>query len=159
MIFVTLGTQDKSFERLLKAVDEEIEKGSIKEEVIAQVGCTKYESKNIKTFDYIESDEFEKIIERCSLLITHGGVGSILSGLNHNKIVIAAARLEKYKEHVNDHQIQIVSKLAHDGHILELKDFTKFGNILERVKTFKPKKYKSNTENMINLISNYIDSI
>ena len=43
MIFVTLGTQDKSFERLLKAIDKEIEKGTIKDKVVVQAGYTKYE--------------------------------------------------------------------------------------------------------------------
>ena len=51
MILITLGTQDKSFERLLKAVDKEIENGNIKEKVIAQIGTTKYESKNMELFD------------------------------------------------------------------------------------------------------------
>ena len=33
MVFVTLGNQDKEFKRLLEAVDEQIEKGNIKEDV------------------------------------------------------------------------------------------------------------------------------
>ena len=48
MILVTLGTQDKSFERLLKAIDKEIEKGNIKDKVLVQAGYTKYKSKNIR---------------------------------------------------------------------------------------------------------------
>ena len=48
MIFVVLGTQDKSFERLLKAIDEQIEMKNIKEKVIVQAGSTKYKSKNMK---------------------------------------------------------------------------------------------------------------
>ena len=51
MIFVTLGTQDKSFERLLKAIDKEIEKGTIKDKVVVQAGYTKYESKNMEIFE------------------------------------------------------------------------------------------------------------
>ena len=47
MILVTLGTQDKSFERLLK-IDELIDKQVIKEEVIVQAGHTKYESNNME---------------------------------------------------------------------------------------------------------------
>ena len=59
MIFVTLGTQDKDFSRLLKAIDREIEKGTIKEKVIVQAGHTKYESKNMEIFDLIPTDEFD----------------------------------------------------------------------------------------------------
>ena len=32
MIFVTLGTQDKNFDRLLEAIDREIKKGNIKKD-------------------------------------------------------------------------------------------------------------------------------
>lgn len=159
MILVTLGTQDKSFERLLKAIDREIERGIIEERVIVQAGVTKYESEYMEIFDLIPSDEFEKLIKKCDLLITHGGVGSILAGLNHNKKVIAAARLSKYNEHVNDHQLQIIEKFSKEKYILALKDFEKLGKLIEKAQDFKPKKFESNTNNMINMIEDYIDNL
>ena len=158
MILVTLGTQDKNFKRLLDAVQKQIDNGNIKDEVIVQAGCTKYESKDMKIFDLIDQEEFKKLISECDLLITHGGVGSILTGLKNNKKVIAAARLSKYKEHMNDHQLQIIEKVSKSGYILELKDFDKLDEVIEKSKKFKPKKYQSNTENMIKLIENYIDN-
>ena len=57
MILVTLGTQDKEFTRLLKAIDREIEKGVITDKVVVQAGCTKYESKNMEMFDLIPANE------------------------------------------------------------------------------------------------------
>ena len=158
MILVTLGTQDKNFSRLLDAVQKQIDDGNIKEEVIVQAGCTKYESKDMKIFDLLDQEEFKKLISKCDLLITHGGVGSILTGLKNNKKVIAAARLSKYKEHMNDHQLQIIEKFTKSGYILELKDFDKLDEVIEKSKKFKPKKYQSNTDNMIKLISNFIDN-
>ena len=157
MIFVTLGTQDKDFSRLLKAIDKEIEKGTIKEKVIVQAGHTKYESKNMEIFDLIPTDEFNEIIEKCDLIITHGGVGNILSAIKKNKPVIAAARLKKFKEHTNDHQKQIIGEFSKQGYILELRDFGKVGKMVEKAKTFKAKKFKSNTKNMIKLIEDYIE--
>lgn len=156
MIFVTLGTQDKDFSRLLKAIDREIEKGTIKEKVIVQAGHTKYESKNMEIFDLIPTDEFNEIIEKCDLLITHGGVGNILSAIKRGKPVIAAARLKKFKEHTNDHQKQIIGEFTKQGYILELKDFGKLGKMIEKAKTFKAKKFKSNTKNFIKLLEDYI---
>ena len=100
MIFVTLGTQDKTFERLLKALDKAIDKGEIKEKVIVQAGNTKYESKNMEIFDLISPDEFKELVNKCDILITHGGVGSILSAVKQGKKVIAAARLKKYTKEV-----------------------------------------------------------
>ena len=158
MILVTLGTQDKNFSRLLDAVQKQIDNGNIKDEVIVQAGWTKYQRKDMKIFDLLDQEEFKRLISECDLLITHGGVGSILTGLKNNKKVIAAARLSKYKEHMNYHQLQIIEKFSKSGYILELKDFDKLDEVIEKSKKFKPKKYQSNTENMVKLIENYIDN-
>ncbi len=157
MILVTLGTQDKEFKRLLEAIDREIEKGTIKEKVVVQAGHTKYSSDRMEIIDFVSTDEFEKLMEKSSLVITHGGAGSILSAIKKNKPVIAAARLKKFKEHTNDHQKQIIEEFTKQGYILELRDFNKIGKMIEKAKSFKAKKFKSNTANMINLIEDYIE--
>ncbi len=159
MILITLGTQDKTFERLLKAVDHEIEKKTINDKVIVQAGSTKYESKNMEILDLIPQEEFDELISKCDLLITHGGVGSILAGVTRGKKVIAVPRLAKYKEHVNDHQIQIVEKFSKDKYIMGLKDLNGLGKMIEKAKSFKPRKFISNTSNLINHIEDYIDNI
>ena len=158
MILVTLGTQDKSFKRLLDAIQKQIDLGNIKDRVVVQAGCTKFESKDMEIFDLIDRDKFASLIKECDLLITHGGVGSILTGLKNNKKVIVAPRLKEYKEHTNNHQLQIIEKFEQSGYILPLYDFDNLNEVLKQVANFKPKKYKSNTENMIKLIENYIDS-
>ncbi len=159
MIFVTLGTNDESFERLLKALDKEIEKGTIKEKVIVQAGCTKYESPNMEILDLVPQEKFEQLVSECSLLITHGGVGSILTGINKGKKVIAVPRLAKYKEHGNDHQLQIVENFSERKYILAVKDLNKLGRTIEKAQSFKPQKFVSNTNNIINMIENYIDKL
>lgn len=157
MIFVTLGTQDKSFHRLLEAIDKAIEKEEIKEKVIVQAGHTKYESKNMEIFDLISPDEFSKLIDECDILITHGGVGSILTAVKKGKKVIAAARLKKYKEHTNDHQKQIIKEFEKEGYLVELKDFNQLGKTLKKIEKFKQKKFKSNTKEMIKLIEDLVE--
>lgn len=156
MILVTLGTQDKPFTRLLDAIQKAVNDGIIKEEVIVQAGHTKYESSNMKIFDLIPTDEFDQLVKKCRILITHGGVGSIITGLKAGKIVIAAARLSKYKEHTNDHQKQIIREFVDAGYLVELKDFNQLGKTLAYAKKFHPKKFESNTKNFISLIENYI---
>lgn len=157
MILVTLGTQDKSMVRLLEAIDKEIERGTIKDKVLVQAGYTKYKSKNMEIFKSVSSDRLEELIDEASLIITHGGVGSILTALKHNKKVIATPRLSKYNEHTNDHQKQIVEEFGKMGYILPLKDLTKLNKILEKSKTFKPKEFKSNNENFKKIITDYIE--
>ena len=157
LIFVTLGTQDKSFKRLLEAIQKQIDLGNIKDKVIVQAGFTKFESKDMKIFDLVNRDEFDKYMNDCDLLITHGGVGSIIGGITRKKKVIAAARLKKYKEHTNDHQVQIIDVFSREGYILALEDFDKLDDVLKKVNKFKPKKFVSNTDNFIKKLKDYID--
>lgn len=157
MILVTLGTQDKSFQRLLKAIDKEIEKGNIKEKVIVQAGYTKYKSKNMEIFDLVPEEELEKLVKKCDLLITHGGVGSILLGIKNNKKVVAAARLKKFGEHTNDHQKQIIKEFVDRGYIVELNQFDKLNQTIEQAKKMKSKKFQSNTNRFVKNIENYIE--
>ena len=159
MILVTLGTQDKSFTRLLDKIQEQIDKGNIKDKVVVQAGFTKYNSKDMEIFDLIDRDKFNKLISDCDLLITHGGVGSILTGLKNNKKVIVCPRLSKYKEHMNDHQVQIVSRFYEAGYILKFEEEDDLKNILSKVKKFKPKKYISNTNNFVNIIEKFINDL
>ncbi|MBQ6498205.1 MAG: GtrA family protein [Bacilli bacterium] len=158
MILVILGTQDKEFPRLLKAVDKAIDKGIIKDKVVVQAGQTKYESKNMEIFDLLPAPEFDKLMDQADLIITHGGAGSILAAIKKHKKIIAAARLEKYKEHHNDHQKQIIGEFAKQGYLLELDNFDDLGKIIKKIDKFKPKRFVSNTQNMIKLIENYIEN-
>ncbi len=157
MILVTLGTQDKDFSRLLKAVEKEIKKGTIKEKVIVQAGYTKYQSEVMEIFDFIPMDELEKLTKKADLVITHGGVGSIITALKYKKKIIAAARLKKYKEHTNDHQKQIIEEFAKNKQLLELKDFNALGKLLKKAKSLNPKEHESNQGNMIHLIEENIE--
>lgn len=157
MILITLGTQDKEFTRVLEKVDELIEKKIIKEEVIVQAGYTKYKSKNMKIFDYVPKKRLEEYIEKCNFIITHAGVGTIFDALKKDKKIIAVPRLSKYKEHNNDHQIQIVEEFSKEGFILPVYEMDELEEALKKIKRFKPNKYESNNKNMVKLVSDYID--
>lgn len=159
MIFVTLGTQDKQFKRLLELIDKEIENKTIKDKVIVQKGNTKYESKNMEIYDFLSKEDYEKYMKECKILITHGGVGSILTGIEYGKVVIACPRLSKYHEHVNDHQVQIVDSFSKSKYILALKDFSSFSKVYEKALSFKPKKFESHTNEVIAKLEEYIDNI
>lgn len=156
MIFVMLGTQDKEFPRLLKAIDKQIEEGKITDRVVAQIGYTKFSSSNMEIFDFKSPDVIDEYIKEASIIITHGGVGSILGALKYNKPVIAAARLKKYREHANDHQVQIIKKYAKEKYILELKDFNQIDRVIKKALSFKPKKMGSNNEKFCFRLEDYL---
>ena len=93
MVLVLLGTQNNSFHRLLEELDRLIQRGMIQEEVIVQAGYTQYTSKNMKILGLIAKEELEKLQNKADLIITHGGVGSILLSITKNKKVIAVPLL------------------------------------------------------------------
>ena len=117
----------------------------------------KYKSSNMEMFDLIDREKFNELVSECNYLITHGGVGSILTGLKSGKKVIACPRLCKYKEHINDHQVQIVEEFSKCGYILPYYDGDSLEEVIKKIKSFKPKKYVSNTENLVNIIKDFID--
>ena len=157
MILVVLGTQDKQFDRLLKDVDKLIDDKVINDKVVVQAGQTKYESKNMEIFDLIPAPEFEELLDKADLVITHGGAGTILSAIKKGKRIIAAPRLSKYMEHHNDHQKQIIGEFKKQGYLLEYNDGDDLGELIKESKKFKPKEFKSNTKNMIKNLNKYID--
>ena len=111
MILVLLGTQNNSFTRLLEAVQENIDKKIINDEVVVQAGFTKFESKDMKIFKLIDKKKLSKLQDKADLIITHGGVGSIISSLEKGKKVIVVPRLKKYNEHVNNHQVDFAEQI------------------------------------------------
>ena len=159
MILVLLGTQDKQFDRLLKEVSDLKEQGKIKEEVVAQIGCSKFRSKYIKAFDFVSKDEINDLIDKASLVIAHGGVGIITECLNKNKKVIVAPRLAKYKEHTNDHRLEITKEFAKNKYIIPFYENDNLEDKIKEAKKLKVKKYKSNNDKFINSVKKYIDEL
>lgn len=153
MILVTLGTQKQQFNRLLNY----IEKADIQDEIVVQAGYTEYKSKKMKIFDFVDYDTMNKYIDEADIIITHGGTGSITTPLKKGKKVIACARLAKYKEHVDDHQEQLVAVFSEAGYILKLDESNDLNTILKKIDGFQPQKFISNNDKFIKNISKEID--
>lgn len=145
MILVTLGTQKEQFTRLL----DYIENSNIKDKIIVQAGHTKYKSNKMEIFDFIPYDKMDKYIDEADIIITHSGTGSVLTPLKKGKKVIVCARLSKYEEHVDDHQVELLEVFKEEGYVLELTEENNLDEVYQETKNFKPKKYVSNTENFI----------
>lgn len=157
MIFVTLGTQDKTFERLLIKIDELIDKGVIQGDVIVQAGKTNYSSKNMKIFDFIELNRMNQYIEKCDYMISHAGVGTIMNAINHQKKIIAVARRAKFGEHENDHQVEITTKFSDFGYILGCTEVEELEEKIKMIDQFKTKPYESNNQSFCDLIDSMIN--
>ncbi len=106
MIFVTVGTHEQPFDRLLKCIDKMVAENKINEKVIIQKGYTEYEPKNCESYKLISYEAMQKYIREARIIITHGGPASFIMPLTIGKIPIVVPRKLEYSEHVNDHQVE-----------------------------------------------------
>ena len=158
MILVLLGTQNNSFIRLLEAIQKNIDNKVITDEVIVQAGFTKFESKDMKVIDFIDKEELSKLQDRADLIITHGGVGSIISSLKKGKKVIVVPRLKKYGEHVNNHQIQIARRFEQEGYVKHVINLKHLEKVIKSIDSFIPRPYENDESNVLTIIENYINN-
>jgi len=156
MIFITLGSQKFQFNRLLKAVDEQVASGKIKDEIFAQIGASDYKPQNYEYKDFLNRDEFADELSKAVIVITHGGTGAIIGAVKKGKKVIAVPRLKKYGEHVDDHQLQLIGQFRELDLICECRDCENLWKAVEEVKGSEYKNYRSNTDTIINSIEKFI---
>lgn len=159
MIFVTLGSQKFQFDRLLKKLDELLENGQITDAVFAQIGYSNYRPQHFEYEQFLNREEFAHRMQECDIVLTHGGTGAIVSAVKKGKKVIAVARLSKYGEHVDDHQIQILRQFEEMNLILPCYEIEKLGQKLKEVESMKFEQYQSNTQRIIQSIEEFIEGI
>ncbi len=118
LIFVTVGSRNYPFDRLFKALDKLYDEGVLTDKMFAQTGTSAYQPRNFEYRDFISQEEFLEKVKQADIVVSHGASGSIMKALNADKKVIAVTRLEKYGEHINDHQIQNNEAFRDNGYVL-----------------------------------------
>ena len=155
MVFVIIGTQKQPFDRLINMLEES--KELLNEEIVIQSGYTKVQNSKYKSFDFLDEKDFQSYIKNSNLIITHGGVGSIVNSLKYDKKIIVIPRLFKFKEHMDNHQIEIANKFEKLGYIAVLKENEILDQLISNIKDKKFKKYIEDTsyvDKLINVIDN-----
>ena len=133
MIFVCVGSRKYPFDRLFRKLDELYEKGVFKEEIFAQIGTSTYKPKHYKYTEFLSPEEFIEKVNECDIVITHGASGSIMKALNAGKKVIAVTRLQKYGEHINDHQIQNNEAFAANKYVLAVFEMEELEDAIQKI--------------------------
>ena len=129
MIFVAVSTF--GFERLVSKMDDIA--GRIGEEIIMQIGETKYHPKHAKYFNFTSEHEIKELCRRARIVVTHGGVGMILNALQEGVPVIVVPRLKKYGEVIDDHQLYLARELEKENKVTVVYDVDKLEVNLDRV--------------------------
>lgn len=131
-IFVTVGSRNYQFNRLFIKLDELYEEGLLQGELFAQIGTSTYVPKHYEWKNFISQEEFLEKVKWADLVVSHGASGSIMKALNAGKKVLAVTRLEKYNEHINDHQIQNNEAFASNGYVLAAYEMDDLGMMFKR---------------------------
>lgn len=142
---------------MLRAVDALIERGELTEEVFAQIGCATYTPQHYAYERYLDADEFQRHVQSADIVLTHGGTGAIVGALKAGKRVVAAARLARFGEHIDDHQTQIVRHFESTGFVVVARDMDHLDATLQKARTFQTKPFQSNTQNIIRIVGDFID--
>jgi len=121
MILVTVGTQIP-FDRLISIVDDWVSESGTKQEVVAQVGSSVYSAKNMTVFQSVEPEQFEQYINDCDFIISHAGMGSILTALRVKKPIVIFPRKAALGEHRNDHQLATARSFANTDGVYVVND-------------------------------------
>ena len=133
MIFVTVGTHEQPFNRLIKEVDRLVETGVIKDDVFIQTGYSTYEPQFCKWSSLISFDKMNELMETSDIIITHGGPATFMSAIANAKKPIVVPRQEKYDEHVNDHQVDFAQQVKERYNSIEVvTDISELGNYLNQ---------------------------
>ena len=157
MIFVITGTQKFEFNRLLKAIDVLLANKKITDKVFAQTGYSTYIPQNYEYSGYLSMSEFNKYINEASLIVCHSGAAAINSSLKASKIVVVVPRLQKFNEHVDDHQLEIAKKY-NDANLLEVcYDIEKLYEHIEIAKKKEFAKLENNQNKIVDIIGKWLE--
>ena len=178
MIFVSLGTQDKPFNRIIDYVIslKENLKELQSEKIIIQLGQTKLiksenerieKLENIIIYDMLKPEKMKDIIKDSDIIITHAGVGTIMECLEMGKEIIVVPRKGENLEHVNNHQEEIAFEMEKKGFLTKVDTYEELENKIIMLLKDKytnednknKKKYITNNEKFNDNLIKYLESI
>ena len=140
MIFVTVGSQKFPFDRLLKKVDE-----LVRDRIIVEAFC--------------DWSEFERWMERCDIVITHGGAGAMVNAIRRRKKAIAVPRMARYGEHVDDHQHELTQRLHTMNLLCACPDTEQLPEALKTVREHHYDTFPSNTQVFLASVDEFLRSL
>lgn len=163
MIFVTVGTHEQQFNRLVKYIDDLKANGMINEEVFIQTGYSTYEPKNCKWSQFYSYQNMIELVKRARIVITHGGPSSFMMPLQMGKIPIVVPRKKDFQEHINNHQLEFCKIVAErQGNILLVDSIDELYNTIKNYNNLvedMPAETKSNNKQFNERLERIVDDL
>jgi UDP-N-acetylglucosamine transferase subunit ALG13 len=158
LIFLTVGNWHKGFDRLVRAVDELVESGTVTEKVIAQTGHSSYTPMYLEVTDYCSPTKFIDIMAKSRVIITHAGIGTVGQAISLGKPVIVLPRKSNLGECGDNHQWTTAKQLEKEGKILVAYDVSELPDKLQQAKDFIPAK-RHNAEKIIHAVETFLKEL
>lgn len=163
MIFVTVGTHEQPFNRLIKKVDDLVADGTIQEKVVMQTGFSTYKPKHCEAHKMMSFDEMQQNLKNARIVITHGGPSSFIEALQFGKVPIVVPRQEKFHEHVNNHQIDfaklIVERMNNIIPVYNIDDLKQVVDNYNQIAMAKNSGESSNNKNFNKKVERIVDNL
>ncbi|MTJ50018.1 glycosyltransferase [Dolichospermum sp. UHCC 0259] len=107
MILVTVGTEQYPFNRLMHWIEVLLQSEMIQEEVVVQYGNSTVLPAGAKVYQFLKEEKFQDLINEARIVIAHCGEGTLLLLDSLDKPYILVSRSQEFKEHVDDHQVEL----------------------------------------------------
>jgi UDP-N-acetylglucosamine transferase subunit ALG13 len=127
MILVTVGMHTQPFDRLIRAMDEIA--SATEEEVVMQIGHATYIPRHARWFRLATGEEMVELYRAARVVVAHGGA-SAAEILRAGTPLIAVPRLAKYREHIDDHQLDFVEAMERKGLAIGVYDTGKLEQVV-----------------------------
>lgn len=135
MIFVTVGTNEAPFLRLLTALAQ---LGDLGQELVVQTAGAGVELPNARCVEFLPYDEIVSSMREATIVVTHAGVGSVLTALSVGKRPVVVPRLRRFGEAVDDHQVEFARQLGSTGLVRVVEDLAELRDALEPTEAVEP---------------------
>ncbi|MDY0101619.1 MAG: PssE/Cps14G family polysaccharide biosynthesis glycosyltransferase [Lentimicrobium sp.] len=128
-IFIVVGTQEP-FDRMIKTIDQWADIND-KHTFFAQISKSHYTPKALPFTDFISPEHFDEHFNEADLIISHAGMGTIISALTKGKPIVVMPRLASYHEHRNDHQLATARSFEKLGYVKAVYRETELIHVLD----------------------------
>lgn len=134
LLFATVGAT-LPFDRLVSLVEHARDAGLIEEEIVLQHGDGGRAIPGVRSVAGLPFEEVKALLARASIVVCHGGTGSLITALREWCHVIAIPREFGRGEHYDDHQSEIVEAFVERGLVLTAHDDASFAAALKEARS------------------------
>ncbi len=104
------------FDRMVRAVDEWAASRG-RSDIVAQIGDTAWQPRSLKWHAKIDPAEFRRLMAGAEAVVSHAGMGTILTALELGVPILVMPRLARLQETRNDHQVATAARFRELGRV------------------------------------------